>query len=258
MAAHGIGRCRWRFSRWMTSGTAAKIVTSERGRVINFHPIWSRDDRRILYASNRSGDWEMYQRAAEPGDSDERLLSRSGFQAPASVGPDGTLAFVEDAPETGQDIWLLDPVGDLRPFRVTRSREAQPRFSPDGSLLAFYSNESGPDEVYVAPLDGGAPRRISRGGGVDPIWAPSGRMLFYTTADAMEAVVVGADGTPDDGSRERIDVPDFLPNRFGRGFDVAADGRVLVVVPQPGALPDRIEVVLNWLQDLRAVVEPGR
>jgi Tol biopolymer transport system component len=96
---------------------------------------------------------------------------------------------------TGYDLWTLpldtsDPdrpkPGKPEPFLRTPADETAPRFSPDGRWIAYRSNESGSDEVYVRPFPGpGGKSQISTAGGLYGIWSKNGHELFYETADSL-------------------------------------------------------------------------
>jgi Tol biopolymer transport system component len=135
-----------------------------------------------------------------------------------------------------------------------------PEVSPDGRYLAYQSNESGPDEIYVRPF----PRvndsvwHVSTGGGTRPAWAINGRQLFYLdSTNALTAVSVQrSGGTLVFGNPARLF--DYTADRpySARDYDVAADGRFLIV-KRPRSRdrrPAALVVVLNWFEELRRLL----
>ena len=96
----------------------------------NVLPAWSRDGRRILFASNRGGDWDIYSQPADGSGSAEVLFKRPFDQFPYMVSADGTLVYTEIQPTTGRDLWTLSPDGKASPLRVTRFNELAAQFSP--------------------------------------------------------------------------------------------------------------------------------
>jgi Tol biopolymer transport system component len=157
-------------------------------------PVWAPGGSRVFYASNQSGNWEIYARS--PGAAKSVVILQKEFdQFPQAIAQDGTLTFVESNPKTGEDIWLLPPGGTPTPWLVTPAKEGQPDFSPDGRWLAYSSNESGRPEIYVRPVYGEGRRiQVSTEGGQMPAWSPKGNRLFYRQGAAMIAVdVVGRD-----------------------------------------------------------------
>ena len=124
--------------------------------------------------------------------------------------------------------------------------------SPDGRWLAYQSNESNRDEVYVVSFpDKGGKWLISTGGGTKPVWSRDGRELYYYSADGK---IMAVPITP--GAQFRFGVPrplfDVRLATATVSFDVSTDGRFLlpVLVSQPGSA--LMNVVLNWPRTLKA------
>ena len=157
---------------------------------------------------------------------------------------------------TDYDIWFtaLDGEPEILPFLDSEFNEQNPRFSPDGHWLAYYSDESGRGEIYVRSFpDAEQRRQISTGGsGIGSAWAGDGRELFYVSRNRMMAVNIQtspelAVGTP----RELFQAPfPVWPE-----FDVTADGqRFLMVQIGNQAEGRRINIVQNWFEELRRLV----
>jgi hypothetical protein len=134
------------------------------------------------------------------------------------------------------------------PFLRTEARELFPQFSPDGKWIAYYSNETGRQEVYVAPFPGpGEKTRISSSGGVVPRWRRDGSELFYIGLDGtlMAAAIAARNAV-----LEVTNVsPLFgvLPTASGYPYDVSADGqRFLTIIPPPNVSTAQLTVVRNW------------
>ena len=135
--------------------------------------------------------------------------------------------------------------------------ERAPRLSPDGQWLAYVSNQSGNDRVYVQPFpDGGQVIPISTGAGTEPVWSRDGRELYFRDGDRLMVVEVEAGtaltaGRPEVLFEESYDVDPLglgLPN-----YDAAPDGRFLMVTGGAGSRA-QITVVLNWFEELKARV----
>lgn len=154
--------------------------------------------------------------------------------------------------DVSRDIFLLPTAGTREPtaFLETPADEAAAAFSPGGRWIAYVSNETGREEVYVRPFPGpGAPATISTDGGVEPRWARNGRELFYRSGNRMMAVRIG------DGSGFVASAPTPLfEGRFemkGYGgslanYDVSSDGRFVMVRRKNPVTPTVIHIVFNW------------
>src|SRR5499433_2126200 len=150
-------------------------------------PVWSPDGSRIVFASNREGVVNMYQRLSNGTGTDEVVLKSAQPVGPYDWSPDGKfILYGTISPNTGNDLWLLPLFGDQKPtpFIQTEFNETQGRFSPDGRWVAYSSNESGQFQVYVQsfPISGGK-WQVSTTGGAQPQWRRDGKELFYLAPD---------------------------------------------------------------------------
>jgi Tol biopolymer transport system component len=239
----------------------------------NTAPVWTPDGKRIAFQSDKEGPLNIFWQLADGSGGLERLNESEYIQTPMSWSPDGQLlAFHEVNPTTLRDIWVLrmgDPSagsGQARkaqPFLRTRFDETSPRFSPDGRWLAYMSSESGRYEIYVQPYPGpGGKWQISTEGGAEPVWNRNGRELFYRSGGKMMAVDIAtqpsfAAGKP----RMLFEGPYEAPPVPIANYDVSPDGqRFLMVKPseQEQAAPTKINVVLNWFEELKQKVPTGK
>ena len=179
---------------------------------------------------------------------------------------------MQSDPATGDDIWVLtihDGQITTNPWLKTRFQERFPDWSPDGRWLAYTSNESGRDEVYVQPYPGPGPRHlVSRDGGNSPVWSHDGREIFYAapaavttpggaTQVAMMAAPVTLGASVSVGTPRKLFEGAFLLSSRGRGYDVTADGRRFVMVQprEQASLPaTEIVIVENWFEELKRLV----
>jgi serine/threonine-protein kinase len=211
----------------------------------------------------------QYQTSWVPADGSgtaEGLTGNEGFQIPSSWSPDGkVLAFTVQGPTTGWDIWLhsLDAEPKERPFLQTPANEGNAIFSPDGRWLAYVSDESGRDEVYVRPVEGsGGKWQISTQGGGEPVWARSGKELFYRDGDKMMAVAVETKpqftaGKPKllfEGHYETSNYTNYL-----RNYDVSLDSQhfLMVKAGEQVTSATQISIILNWFEELKRRVPSG-
>jgi Tol biopolymer transport system component len=235
----------------------------------DFKPVWTPDGRAIVYSSARAGALNLYVQLADGGRPAERLTESPNSQVAGSFHPEGKfLAFQENRPDTGQDI-LIAPIasresspwslGTPIPFVATPASEVEPVFSPDGRWVAYVSNASGRDEVYVRPFaTSDNVWQVSAGGGTTPTWAKGADQLVYRAPSGLLMVV---NVTTAEGSF-RVDTPQpwaplAVPQRRGqRAFDLHPDGQ-RVVIGSPDRRDERgrdhISFVFGFFERVRQV-----
>ncbi len=233
-----------------------KLRLTEDNTGMNGYPLWSRDGTQVIFGSNRGGDWDIYSAPAGGGPA-KRLLMRKGLQIPGSVAPDGTVLFTDRPAATSADLWTLKPDGKAEPLLVSPAGKFAAQFSPSGALIAYVSDETGREEVYVRsfakPDDVAA---VSTEGGRDPRWSGDGKEIFYRRGNAFMAASVSA-GVPlvVGDSRKLFEIPAATGRTtFHAGYSVGPDGRFLIQRLDPRAIPTQINVVLNWFEELKSKV----
>jgi Tol biopolymer transport system component len=222
-------------------------------------PVWSPDGSRVAYACAQLRS--LCLRPASGAGHEEVLLASDAAKAVEDWSPDGRfLLYEEVSRKTTTDLWLLPLAGDRKPslYLQTPFDETHAKFSPDGRFVAYTSNESGRDEVYVQtfPAAGGK-WQISTDGGDQAQWRADGKELFFLGLDRkLRAVAVKTEHGFEPGIQQvlfeaRTNVPAGLATRAF--YAVSGDGRrflVDTVVSDGGRIP--ITVVLNWAKDLLA------
>ena len=201
----------------------------------------------------------LFRRGADGTGDVEHVVASEHPRFPREITADGRgLLFVEWNPETARDVWLLplDGGGSAEAILASEEDEFAPALSPDQRSLAYVSNESGRYEVYVRSWpDGGGRTIVSIGGGVAPSWAADGSELYYRSGDSLMVVPV------ERGDRFSAGAPRTLfEGRFQFGihdssnYDVAADGRFLMIETNRRDAAARLHVVTNWFDELRRLV----
>ena len=218
------------------------------------HPMWSPDGSWIVFSSQRDGAWGIYRKKADGTGGAEKLVSiDSGWMTATFFASNGTaLGFTRYyTPMT--DTLIVDLAEDAvpQPLLDEESPEIHASLSPDERYLAYSSYESGRSEIFVRPypsLDG--KWQISTEGGVYSTWSADGRELFYRRGTVMIAVDFDPDARPPHGDSQILFEGGFEVTR-NRNYDVAPDGRFLMVRATGERRPPEIHVVLNWFEELK-------
>jgi eukaryotic-like serine/threonine-protein kinase len=229
----------------LTRGTDSRF-TFDPGN--DMFPVWSPDGGRILFSSNRRGKYGLYQKAATGGGKEELLYETAGVTLPTDWPGERFAIFLNTAPKTGNDLWVLPLSGDRKafPFLRTEFSESRGKLSPDGRWLAYETNETGVPAVYVQTFPGREGKwQVSAESGTRPVWRRDGKELFYISGDnKMMAVDVNSDVEFGHG------VPKALFEvRTARTalYDVTRDGkRLLMLNPAEPEANAQMTVAINW------------
>ena len=232
-------------------------LTSDPDR--NSEPVWSPDGLRIAYHSaGREGGPGIFVRAADGTGDVERLTT--GTHIPSSWSPDGRIVFMDFGtsgvtPTAPADLRAVRVTGDHRveTLLATPARESRAKVAPNGRWLAYESNETGENAILVRPFPDVSTRRwpFSSGGGEEPVWARDSQTLFYRRGQAVMAVAVRGATPADWGTPEKLFEGPYFRTGGPTMFDVAPDGRFLMLKQSGGdgadLTPDSLTVVQHWL-----------
>jgi Tol biopolymer transport system component len=240
----------WRVE--LTRGERNRITLDNRG---NF-AAWSPDARRMAFSGMTRQT--LFEKSAGGSAADRELLRSDYAMYPSDWSADGrVLLYVQDSPGRSYDLWALPLDGASKPTPILQSAagELHGTLSPNGEFIAFTSDESGRDEVYLQRFADSTTRRpVSTKGGAFPRWSRKGNELFFRSFDGhLVAVPVRFNGNSADLGAPRIVMPLIeSPAVHLYPYDVAADGRILALTPVAGAANNiSLAVLLDWHLALR-------
>jgi Tol biopolymer transport system component len=225
-------------------------------------PVWTRDGQRITYHSGMDIFWKR-----ADGTGGEELVTKepAGRKIPTAFSPDGKeMAFLSLSLGTSaSDIYILSLEGErkARPFLQTSAYEGAAQFSPNGRLMAYVSDETGQREVYVTPYPGpGSRTQVSAVGGTHPQWNSNGRELFYRNGNRFMSVTITESPQIGASTPQLLFEGSFtfgssitLPN-----YSVSRDGQRFAMIRDVPGKETRINVVVNWFEELRRAIAADR
>jgi serine/threonine-protein kinase len=233
----------------------SRVRLSLAGRV----PLWNTDGTEVSFWAVLGGTNAIFSAQSDGSAEPQHLVidPTVSWGVPGSWTSDGgTLAFHAFNRSGNRDILLFSPERDSspRPLLDTPFQERNPAISPGGQWLAYTSDESGRDEVYVQAFPGpGGKFSVSTEGGIQPVWSPNGRELFYR--EGYKMMVVDVETSP----AFRASTPRVLfEGNFATGnphnpnYSISPDGQRFLMVQDAEA--PQFKVVLNWdatLESLR-------
>jgi serine/threonine-protein kinase len=235
------------------TGVRDRITFAAPGTFSYESPVWSPDGKRMAYAFQVNDSMRVHARTLEGG-GDALLFALHHHHHLQDWSPDGAwLLLEEDHPERATDV-IAVRLDSARALTVvaTAASELSARFSPDGRWIAYHSDESGRNEVYVVAFPSAdARRQVSVDGGRLPRWSASSRELFFWRDSTLMAARVSTAG----GFRREVPIPLFTMEDADPDYsrwDASADGRrFLVAGRNPDAPAREIHMVVNWAAALR-------
>ena len=249
-------------------GTSLRLTTDPASE---YFPIWSADSERVAFASTRNGGPpDLFWKSAGGTGAVEPLLADSTvIQIPTAWSSDGgEILYIQSAPGnlSSFDIWVLslDAERTAKPLLHAEFSEDFAEFSPDGRWIAYFSNQSGRNEVYLRPypnVNAGV-TTVSTNGGSMPLWHPDGREIIYVQSlpekpRERQLVAVPFDDGVLGQPETLIDLGSYWGFIAGGFVDIHPDGNRFLVVKEQSddELPnDQIVVVLNWLEEVTRLV----
>jgi serine/threonine protein kinase len=234
----------WQYD--LARGTSSRITFDPR---MDGYPLWDPKGESIVFSSNRDGHYQLYRHSTMGKGTAELLFSSPLDKFPSDWSRDGRyLLYYQIDPKTRYDLWVLPLNGECQPFPLLTSEfnEHRARISPDGRWIAYTSDETSRDELYVQSFPGlGKKWQVSVNGGGRPVWSRDGKQLFYIAGDRKLMVTAVKDG-----ARFETSPPKTLfetHQSATRFFDVSPDGKRFLLIdtlPEPPTPP--MNLLLNW------------
>jgi serine/threonine-protein kinase len=253
---------------WAFAPRTLTRLTSAPGN--DMFPVWTSDSRRVIFsaAPDRKGQRALEWRLADASTNAERLLDiEAGINfRPYAVSPDSSTLVLGYRDDLATLPLRADPsrtsprsaAREVMPLLGTSFVEQNAEVSSGGQWLAYQSNESGRDEVYVQPYPNVEAGRwqVSTSGGRTPLWSRNGQELFYGTLEgAIMSVRVQPGATWQHGPAVQVVRPGYFhAGEVYRTFDVSPDGQRFLMIRQnanAGDVTRSMIVVQNWHEELK-------
>ena len=221
--------------------------------------VWSPHDESIAFTSDQDGPGNLYQKSSSGAVNEEQILKTNERKWTTDWSLDGRfILYTTIYSRTGLDLWVLPMEGERKPipYLQTPFNEDYGKFSPNCRFIAYSSDESGRNEVYVQTFPASSGKwQISAGGGAQPRWRRDGRELFYISPDRkLIAVDVKSDVSMLEVGTPKVLFQTRLPGYPGprNCYDVSADGQRFLMNNLLGDISSNpIIVVINWTAGLQ-------
>ena len=232
-------------------------LTFSEGRDSN--SVWSPDGKEIVFASFRDGSADLFIMMADGSTEATKFFGTEREEIPADWSSDDRyILFNVTNPGSKKDLSYIERQengswSEPRDFLKTDAVERVATFSPNNRFVAYVSDESGRDEIYVRPFPPGeGVWQISRHGGGQPRWSPDGSELFYVENETLFAVPVKTDRVFSAAESKALFTSPNLESLYPvQSYDVAPDGRRFVMVARTETPKHTIQIVQNWYEEFR-------
>jgi eukaryotic-like serine/threonine-protein kinase len=233
-------------------GTRTRLTSHPAAEII---PVWAPAGDRVAFSSYRAGNTDIFARTADAGLEEKLLAASPPNERISDWSRDGQyITYSLQHPKNGYDLWYLKRNAgrwEPHPLLQTSFNEKTPKLSPDGRYVAYLSDESGRDELYVRQFPSGEHKWLISSRGASQIrWSRTGRELFYSEAGTLIAVSVHARPEFEPGPATRLFSHTAFTIWQDPNYDVSADGQ-RILLPESVGGERMIHVVQNWFAEFR-------
>jgi Tol biopolymer transport system component len=238
-------------------GTATPVTLGGAGAN---YPVWRNDGLKIFYLDAVRGVGIYANSTSAPGHP-ELVEQVRAMAVPNSISGDGKfLVYMNFGGQPGPRLWVhplapVKPDTEDYPLLGTNFNEAHAQFSPDGHWLAYTSDETGKEEVYVVPFPSLSNKvQISASGGSQPRWRRDAKEIYYISRDGM---MMAASVEVSGNTLKPITLKALFQTRIitvTRGYhqyDVTADGQKFLINSNVERSSEPITLYANWAAELK-------
>ena len=222
------------------------------------YPLWTKDGKSIIYRVVVEDVWTIYKKNAN-GTGEAEKIHTSDFEVrPYSIHPTKPIVALSAFPAQGKGniVALYFEDGTTKNLVKAPFIADMPNFSPDGKWLAYFATESGNNQIFIQPLEGDSSERflVSKQTGIAPVWARDGKKIFYRTVNNFYSADVQTEPEVKFG-----DVNFLFKGNLRTNFDLSLDSeKFLIVKSEKGVFPQRLNVVKNWTQEFKQIVDSAK
>jgi Tol biopolymer transport system component len=226
---------------------------------LEIDPVWSPDGDRIAYAANPKGRLDIVVKPSSGAGEARPLVESDLTKYPTSWSPDGrllALTVIDPHGATRSDLWIapVDGSGEPTLFLSTPFSESNAVFSPDGRWLAYQSNASGQNEIYLTPFPGpGGKWQVSQSGGHKPIWRRDGGALYFQGPDGTlyEVGITEKESGVEVGvAAPVLRLPQLAASPQAWNYEVDPNGTGFLALRQVEASATPLTLVTSWAAEL--------
>jgi len=228
---------------------------------MNGQPSWSPDGKTLMFIAflaKGGGNGEIRSKSSDGSGSEKTLISQQNNYHYPAWSPDGKyITYLWGDGEKNVSLWIVPTTGDTKPVAIVQPPSSQSnlssyRVSPDSRWVAYTSDESGNAEIYITSFPEGKGKwKVSGGSGAFPAWNGNGKELFYEgIGQDFYSCAINVKGEEIEvGPPQRLFA--MQTPGIGMGFDIAADGKRLLVNRAQEEAQAPLQLMTNWLAELK-------